>query len=291
MRGPWKPPSEKLPNSLDMPTEELADKVRRQRGASSYQPVLLKQDIGRDALAAIEVRRFDIPGVNLDVRPVRHYIDRNSASHLIGYLGGNRHPRNSTAMDTPAAASETTWGKFGVEKTYERYLRGSRGGQQVEVDATGQVIRVLKTVEARPGGNVYLSILRDLQAEGGKFAGRKGRCGGGRRTRHRPCAGHGQQSGFRSKPLRQRDFPAKTGRSWWKIPCAPWKTKPFRPSTHRAPLTRSFTAIAGLEEGGGGRKLHIFLSRPLSLRGSGVPLLAPTGARYHEHCYGPGAIL
>ena len=45
-----------------------------------------------------------------------------------------------------------------MEKTYESLLRGSPGGRQVEVNAAGQVVRVLRTVDAIPGHNIYLSI-------------------------------------------------------------------------------------------------------------------------------------
>jgi penicillin-binding protein 2 len=55
-------------------------------------------------------------------------------------------------------------GKTGLERSLERYMRGDRGGRQVEVNAAGQVVRVLKTVDAQPGHNVFLTIDAELQA-------------------------------------------------------------------------------------------------------------------------------
>ncbi len=54
-------------------------------------------------------------------------------------------------------------GKSGVEKAVEQYLKGERGGRQVEVNSSGQVVRILKTVDAQPGHNIYLTIDHDLQ--------------------------------------------------------------------------------------------------------------------------------
>ena len=77
----------KLARYTNIPEEDLMEKVRECNGLSSYKPVLLKQDIGRDAMASIEVHKFDLPGVVMDIRPVRHYINGQHAAHLIGYLG------------------------------------------------------------------------------------------------------------------------------------------------------------------------------------------------------------
>ncbi len=42
-------------------------------------------------------------------------------------------------------------------------MKGKRGGRQVEVNSAGQVVRILKTVDARPGYNIYLTIDHNLQ--------------------------------------------------------------------------------------------------------------------------------
>ncbi len=77
---------EKLAKLIEVPVSELMKKIDHNKGISSYKPILLKQDIGRDALAAVEVRKFDLPGIVVNVKPRRHYIKRQSAAHLIGYL-------------------------------------------------------------------------------------------------------------------------------------------------------------------------------------------------------------
>jgi len=153
---------EKLAGYIKTPKEELMDIVSRNKGLSSYKPVLLKSNIGRKALAKIEVHMFDLPGIQVDIRPMRNYIYPGSASHLIGYLS-EISPTELKSGKYPAARRGDFIGKFGIEKTCENVLLGKRGGRQVEVNATGQVARILETVEAEPGHNVYLTIDHQLQ--------------------------------------------------------------------------------------------------------------------------------
>jgi penicillin-binding protein 2 len=77
---------EKLSRHLQIPADVLLSQIKQTRGASAYQPRLIKQDVGRDTLAAIEVNKFDLPGVSVDVNLRRHYIHERMAAHLIGYL-------------------------------------------------------------------------------------------------------------------------------------------------------------------------------------------------------------
>jgi len=153
---------EKLFQYINIPASDLKRKIKYGKGISFYTPVVLKQDIGRDALAVIEAHKFDLSGVGVKVRPRRHYINRRSAAHLIGYLG----EINSNELKSgkyPGCRAGDFIGKFGVEKAYEDFLRGKHGGRQVEVNATGQVVRILETVEAQAGHNIFLTIDQPLQ--------------------------------------------------------------------------------------------------------------------------------
>jgi len=151
----------KLARYTTIPEDDMMEKVRAY-GLSSYKPVLLKQDIGRDAMASIEVHRFNLPGVVMNIRPVRHYINGQHAAHLIGYLGEINAKELQSGVFTGCKGGDFI-GRFGVEKTYEDLLRGERGGRQVEVDVRGQVVKALRTVSAKPGRNLYLSLDYALQ--------------------------------------------------------------------------------------------------------------------------------
>lgn len=153
---------EKLSFYTDFSMDELKERIKRYKGRGAYKPILIKQDIGRDTLAAIEVHKYDLPGITVNVKPRRHYLDRYSAAHLIGYLS----EINSSELKSgkyPGSRRGDFIGKFGVEKAYEHYLRGSLGGRQVEVDARGRVIRTIKTVAALPGYNLFLTLDQQVQ--------------------------------------------------------------------------------------------------------------------------------
>jgi penicillin-binding protein 2 len=145
-----------------IPLELLWGEIEKNHNQPSFKPVLLKQDIGRDVLAAIEVKRFDLPGTIVDIRLRRLYVKSLSAAHVLGYVG----EINSNELKSVKYAEYKRGdliGKSGVEKSFENYLRGERGGRQIEVNVTGQLVRVLKTVDAVPGNNIFLSFDQRLQ--------------------------------------------------------------------------------------------------------------------------------
>ena len=138
-----------------IPVADLEARIKSRKKRGAYKPVLLKEDIGRNMLAAIEVHKFDLPGVLVHIQPRRHYLYQKQAAHLLGYMG-EINSGELRKKDYADLKSGDYIGKYGVEKANGFRLRGKRGGRQVEVNATGQVVRVIKTVEARPGQNIVL---------------------------------------------------------------------------------------------------------------------------------------
>jgi penicillin-binding protein 2 len=151
-----------LANVTGFPLADLKINYRKNKRGGAYRPVLLFGDVDRDILAAVMANKFDLPGVEVNLKPRRHYLFDRLAAHLIGYLG--EISKNELACGEFAGyESGCMVGKCGVEKVYDRYLRGRQGGRQVEVNANGQVMRVLRTVPAEPGHNIYLTLDFDLQ--------------------------------------------------------------------------------------------------------------------------------
>ena len=153
---------ERLAVLLNEPPEDLEATIRSSKKRGGYTPVLIREDIGRDTMAAIEVHKYELPGVIVHVSPRRHYIHGAHASHLLGYMGEISQEELQCTPYEDCKGGDYV-GKFGIEKAYESYLRGMRGGRQVEVNATGQVVRVLDTVMAEPGQNIYLTVDEKLQ--------------------------------------------------------------------------------------------------------------------------------
>lgn len=145
-----------------LPEVELMEAVADVRGAAYYHPQLLRRDIGRDTMAVVSSRSYDLPGVDIQTQRLRNYIFSGLAAHLLGYIGEINTKELAQERHADSRPGSLV-GKFGVERSLERYLRGERGGRQVEVNANGQVVRVLQTVPARNGHNVYLTIDSRLQ--------------------------------------------------------------------------------------------------------------------------------
>ena len=151
-----------LSNHLKTPLDNLTGDIKKRRQIAPYKPIPIKEDIERDLLAAVAVHKFELPGVIVDVKARREYIHRNSAAHIIGYLGEISQQELESGHYLNVKRGDFI-GKFGIEKAYDEFLRGRRGGRQVEVDAAGQVVSVLRTVRAQPGYNVFLTIDIQLQ--------------------------------------------------------------------------------------------------------------------------------
>ena len=244
---PLTPTLEKLAWHLKTPADALLSQIKQTRGVSAYSPLLLQQDVGRNTLASIEVNKFDLPGVSVDVNLRRHYIREHQAAHLIGYLS-EISPTELKSGFYPDCRSGDLIGKFGAEKVYENFLRGKRGGRQVEVNANGLVVRILKTVEAEPGHNVYLTIDQNLQQRTEVLL--DGVVGAA--VAVEPASG--KILALASSPsFDQNSFVGGITREQW----ASLISNPFRPMSNRAiqgeyppgSTYKIITALAGLQEG------------------------------------------
>lgn len=152
----------KLTELLNIAPEPLFARLVEAKGAPSFKPILLKRDVSRDAVAIIEAHRLDLPGIVISVEPTRHYIENKRASHLLGYLSEISREELKSG-NFPDNRIGDFIGKFGVEKALEPYFHGRRGKQYVEVNAFGLVTKILKTNEAIPGKNIYLTLDIGLQ--------------------------------------------------------------------------------------------------------------------------------
>ncbi len=142
--------------------QTLMETISRAGRGAFYKPITLKQGISRDQLAIVEAHKFDLPGIHIDIEPTRHYIFKKTAAHLLGYLGQvNLNELKSGKY--PNIRSGDAIGRYGIEKSFQPFLQGKRGGRQVEVDANGRTIKVLKRVEPVAGLDLNLTLDLDLQ--------------------------------------------------------------------------------------------------------------------------------
>jgi penicillin-binding protein 2 len=159
---PIEPTLQTVSTYLEVPFEDLLARAEAGQGNGLFNPLALKTDIGRDAMGMIESHRYRLPGIGVQIHRLRHYIKSGLAAHLIGYIGEVSLRELQQESNADLRAGDQI-GKYGIEKALDAYLRGERGGRQVEVNANGQVVDVLHTVHARSGHNLYLTIDRRLQ--------------------------------------------------------------------------------------------------------------------------------
>ncbi len=125
-----------------------------------FEEITVKRDLSWDEIVALETHQLDLPGVSLQITSRRSYPLGAKLAHLLGYVS-EASPQDLAA--DPRYHMGDLVGKVGLEKRWEPYLRGVNGGQQVEVDAVGRKLRVLREVEEAPGNTVKLTVDLDLQ--------------------------------------------------------------------------------------------------------------------------------
>ena len=145
--------------ATDQPYEKLRQKIRK---SSPFRPLLIKADADRRSVAFIEEHRPELPGVFIQVAPLRHYPQGNHAGHLLGYLG-EVDSRQLKKLKKLSYRQGDLLGKYGVEFSHEKYLRGETGFKQVEVDAYGREFKVVRPFVDKPGKNIQLTLNYGLQ--------------------------------------------------------------------------------------------------------------------------------
>ncbi len=231
-----------------MAAPELMAAVRQGKRRNPYQPVMLAEDISRDVLAAIEVNQYRLPGVVIEPKPRRFYVHGESAAHLLGYIGEVSAEELADEQRHGDLTAGDMVGKFGLEKSMDRVLRGVPGGQQVEVSAQGQVVKVLRTVPAEPGRNLYLTIDQELQSKAETLM--KGITGSV--VAMAPETGH--VLALVSMPVFDpNDFVGGLATDTWEEmllnPQGPLENRSIRGEYPPASTYKIITAMAGLEEG------------------------------------------
>ncbi len=211
-------------------------KELRKSHIAAFDPVVIKEDIDKDAAAYLAENNSHIPEIIIQARPKRRY--RGSAAHIIGYtsLVDKEDLKNGYVLNDVI-------GKGGVEAVYEEYLRGDLGWKMVEVDVYGRIIRDLPmAVKAEPGHSVKLTLDLDLQRKAEALL--EGKSGVIIAMDPR----NGEVLAMASKP----DYDANTlSSNWGKI-----GSDPARPLWNRATMAeyppgsifKIITATAGLEE-------------------------------------------
>ncbi len=157
----------------------IKEMVDEARDTAPYRPITIKTNVDRDTVFIIEEEHLDLPGVLVEIDPIRRYTTGALTSDVLGYMGPIPGEWAETYTNRGYDPNTDKVGLAGVELTFEEELRGSKGYKYVEVDVAGREIRAVGDPQPpTPGNNLILTIDLDLQ----KFtedALRRGMEGGG----------------------------------------------------------------------------------------------------------------
>ena len=144
-----------------VPRGKILDKINEKR-SRPFEPILVKDDLSIKTVTAIEERKHNMPGVVINARPVRYYPHKKLAAHLLGYVGEITKNELNLLREKGYNLKDII-GKEGVENTYDTYLRGIDGGEDVEIDVSGRPVRSVGATDPVPGSDMKLTVDIELQ--------------------------------------------------------------------------------------------------------------------------------
>jgi penicillin-binding protein 2 len=151
----------RLSTLLGMPVSDIEKKIANTK-LEAVQPRVVALDVRPQAIAYISEHTDKFRGVEVQQVPIREYPNKEVAAHVLGYVGEiSDEEMNQAGMKSYAAGDII--GKAGIERQYENTLQGSKGYQQLEVDAQGRVRRVIGRQEPVPGRDIRLTLDIDVQ--------------------------------------------------------------------------------------------------------------------------------
>ncbi|MDD2321072.1 MAG: penicillin-binding protein 2 [Geobacteraceae bacterium] len=140
----------------------LAEKWDKGRKRNRYQPIILASNINRDQLEILEENRLFLPGLDVEMHPIREYPHGLLGAHLFGHLGEISEQELGSERFTGYNPGDYV-GKSDIELSWEKELHGADGGRQIEVDAMGRFLRTVSEKSPTTGNSLVLTV--DLQIQ------------------------------------------------------------------------------------------------------------------------------
>ncbi|WP_314663299.1 penicillin-binding protein 2 [uncultured Selenomonas sp.] len=144
---------------INVPVDEIQRKIDAHVG---FDPIRIKTDVLPDIVTIIEEQKDNYPGVVIEVLPIRDYIYGEYAAHVFGYVSEINEEELERRKDEGYKTGYII-GKFGLERIYDKEVRGINGGDQVEVDVSGRPVQLLGRQSPVPGHDLVLTIDKHLQ--------------------------------------------------------------------------------------------------------------------------------
>ena len=151
---------EHISKLLSIPVPEIKKRIKESQ--NYYEPIMLKSDLTLEMVTKIEEQRRYMPEVMLSVQPIRNYPYKELAVHALGYVGEVSSYEIEKGLFKNVTQGSIV-GKSGLEKSYDKILRGEDGAFMEEVDVAGNVVKHFDSVQPVPGKNLQLTLDYRLQ--------------------------------------------------------------------------------------------------------------------------------
>lgn len=145
-------------------TEEEEARVKKDlKRNRSFVPIKIKDNLTWNEVAKIQLKAPDIQGIYIDEGLSRDYPFGESMAHILGYVSSVSEKEAKTDNDPLLQVPGFKIGKAGIEKLFEKDLRGRGGSLKLEVNAFGRVMKEIEKIEGVPGKALSLTIDSRLQ--------------------------------------------------------------------------------------------------------------------------------
>ncbi|GLH34702.1 penicillin-binding protein 2 [Pseudomonas putida] len=173
--GNWQEVLDNIVEVLELtPDDRALFEKRMRQGRRPFEPVPILFELNEEQIARVAVNQFRLPGVEVVAQLVRHYPQGAHFAHSVGYVG-RINEKELKSLDPVNYSGTHHIGKTGIERFYEADLHGQVGYEEVETNARGRVLRVLKRTDPKPGKDIVLSLDIKLQeAAEAALGGRRG---------------------------------------------------------------------------------------------------------------------
>ncbi|AFY43832.1 penicillin-binding protein 2 [Nostoc sp. PCC 7107] len=166
----WSVVGPRLSQILGIPQEEMEHKLDA-AGANSASLIRIARDVSEAQITALKEYENELKDVEINTDAVRYYPHGQELAHVLGYTR-ELTPDQLKDKQKEGYRLGDVIGQMGIEKAYEKTLRGEWGGQQVEVDGAGRPIRILGEKQAKSGKDLHLTIDWELQKAADKALGK-----------------------------------------------------------------------------------------------------------------------
>ncbi|MCO6060018.1 penicillin-binding protein 2 [Pseudomonas sp. MOB-449] len=173
--GDWQQTLDVIVEVLQLtPDDRALFEKRMKQGRRPFEPVPILFELTEEQIARVAVNQFRLPGVEVVAQLVRHYPQGAHFAHSVGYVG-RINEKELKQLDPVNYSGTHHIGKTGIERFYEDQLHGEVGYEEVETNARGRVLRVLKRTDPKPGKDLVLTLdVRLQEAAEQALAGRRG---------------------------------------------------------------------------------------------------------------------